>query len=73
MEQPNFRGDRIAPIADQLHCGHCDQQLPDWLPALVFPTGSFTRPKGTALLCSACWELFCLHEAWLEEQANAAP
>ena len=70
MEQPNFRGDRIAPTADHLYCGHCDVELPDFRAAYVFPTGAFAGPRGVALLCDTCWELFCMHEAWVEEQAH---
>jgi len=74
MEQPDFRADRIAPIADELSCGYCDALLQDWKSAHVYPTGGFIRNHdGVALLCDACWELFCLHEAWIEEQANAVP
>ncbi len=76
MDQPPvFRGDRIAPLMSELHCGYCDDQLRDWHPAHVYPTGGFMRSAhdGVALLCDSCWELFCMHEAWIEEQGNAAP
>jgi hypothetical protein len=76
MEQPPvFRGDRIAPIAAELSCGYCDAVLEDWQHVTVYPTGGWlsTHPDGQALLCSACWELFCAHEQWIEEQEGAGP